>query len=164
MKKLFTLGAVLCGLLFAQASYADNVVYNAGNTGGDCCCQQDTCCDQPVQQECWVKYCHMEPCYYTTCRCVEDRIPCTRQCCRYVDQQYEVTKCRYVPQYYCETCCRKVPEYYSVPDCKICKRYVQDQHCRYVPRYYWKHVCAPQPCCDNNAACCPQPCCPTGTR
>lgn len=163
MKKLFQLGAILCGMLFAQASYADGIGYNAGyapSNGdyatGDQCCNP---CDQPVQSECWVKYCHMEPCYYTTCRCVEDRIPCCRRCCRYVDQQYEVTKCRYVPQYYCETCCRKVPEYYDVPDCKICKRYVNDQHCKYVPKYYWKHVCnpCPQPSCPQ--PCCPQPCC-----
>jgi hypothetical protein len=147
MKKLFQLGAIICGLLFAQGAFAD-MAYNQG--GNDGCCQQDCpCADQAVQQDCWVKYCHMEPCYYTTCRCVEERIPCTRRCCRYVDQQYEVTKCRYVPQYYCVTCCRKVPEYYDVPDCKVCKRYVNDQHCRYVPKYYWKHVCNQCPCNDN---------------
>lgn len=154
MKKLFQLGAIVCGLMFAQVAFADN----AGNANG-CCPQDCPCADQAVQQECWVKYCHMEPCYYTTCRCVEERIPCTRRCCRYVDQQYEVTKCRYVPQYYCETCCRKVPEYYDVPDCKCCKRYVNDCHCKYVPKYYWKHVCG-----QNNNACCPttnNACCPT---
>lgn len=165
MKKLFRLGAVLCGILIAQCTYAENTNYGNANYGnanygnanyganaavqgqGECPADHP-CDDQPVASECWVKYVHYEPCYYTTQRCVEEQIPCKRRCCRYVDQQYEVTKCRYVPQYYCETACRKVPEYYDVEECKTCKKYVSDQHCKYVPKYYWKHVCG-QPGCTN---------------
>jgi len=153
MKKLLLLGALVCGLLTAQHTYAD-YYGNDGGQGvqGQCCPADHPCADQPVQSECWVKYCHYEPCYYNVTRCVEEQIPCKRRCCRYVDQQYEVTKCRYVPQYYSVTCCRKVPEYYDVDECKTCKRYVCDKQCKYVPRYYWKHVCG-QPGCNNP---CPQ--------
>lgn len=151
MKKLFQLGAIVCGLLMSQFTYADANCAN-GNCGvaavqGQSACPADhPCDDQAVSTECWVKYVHYEPCYYTTTRCVEEQVPCKRRCCRYVDQQYEVTKCRYVPQYYTETACRKVPEYYDVEECKTCKKYVNDQHCKYVPRYYWKHVCGQQDC------------------
>lgn len=170
MKKLLLLGALLCGLLTTQATYADyygNQGYygnyrNDGAQGyygnnyrndyrydggqGQCCPADHPCADQPVQSDCWVKYCHYEPCYYNVTRCIEEQVPCKRRCCRYVDQQYEVTKCRYVPQYYCVTCCRKVPEYYDVEDCKTCKRYVCERHCKYVPRYYWKHTGCANPC------------------
>lgn len=162
MKKLLLLGALLCGLLTTQDTYAEyygndgvqgqRYYGNDGVQGQGQCPADHACADQPVQSECWVKYCHYEPCYYNTTRCVEEQIPCKRRCCRYIDQQYEVTKCRYVPQYYCVTCCRKVPEYYDVDECKTCKRYVCDKQCKYVPRYYWKHVCGQQGC--NNP--CPQ--------
>lgn len=155
MKKLFQLGAILCGLLISQVTYAAEL--NCGPNGcsiagvqgqqGECPADHP-CDDQPVASDCWVKYVHYEPCYYTTCRCVEEQVPYTKKCCRYVDQQYEVTKCRYVPQYYTETACRKVPEYYDVQECRTVKKYVNDQHCKYVPRYYWKHVCG-QPECTN---------------
>jgi len=157
MKKLLQLGAIVCGLMMAQYTYADGA-YASGNNYAAAGCEQGQCpadhpCDdQPVQSECWVKYVHYEPCYYTTCRCVEEQVPCTRKCCRWVDQQYEVTKCRYVPQYYTETACRKVPEWYDVQETKCCKRYVQDQHCKYVPRYYWKHTGSGQQCCTNPCA------------
>lgn len=166
MKKLLQLGAIFSGLLMAQLTYADYSGNDANYSGAGCCptvaqgaaCPADRPCDdQPVQSDCWVKYCHMEPCYYTTCRCVEEQVPCTRRCCRYVDEQYEVTKCRYVPQYYTETACRKVPQWYDVQETKCCKRYVQDQHCKYVPKYYWKHVggCN-QGCAPATTACCPR--------
>lgn len=142
MKKLFQLGLILCGMLMSQIAFADNVAVDGQ------CPADHPCEDQPVASECWVKYCHYEPCYYTTQRCVEEQIPCKKRCCRYVDQQYEVTKCKYVPQYYTETMCRKVPEYYDVEECKTCKKYVCDKHCKYVPKYYWKHVCG-QPGCTN---------------
>lgn len=144
MKKLLQLGAIFCGIMLAQFSYADTAYAGAGCAAQGECPADHPCEDQPVQSECWVKYVHYEPCYYTTCRCVEEQIPCKRRCCRYVDEQYEVTKCRYVPQYYTETACRKVPQYYDVDECKTCKRYVNDQHCKYVPRYYWKHSCSGQ--------------------
>jgi hypothetical protein len=161
MKKLLQLGAIFCGMLMAQLTYADSYMDN--NAGGCCPTVAQNACDrpcedQPVQSDCWVKYCHMEPCYYTTCRCEDYQVPCTRRCCRYVDEPYQVTKCRYVPQYYCETCCRKVPQWYDVQETKCCKRYVQDQHCRYVPRYYWKHVGGCQQACEPS---CPTAC-PTG--
>jgi hypothetical protein len=168
MKKLLQLGAILCGLLMTQVTYAD---YNNGgygnNYGGGYAAGQDQngggcpadhpCADQPCGSDCWVKYCHYEPCYYNVTRCIEEQVPCTRKCCRYVDQPYEVTKCRYVPQYYTVQCCRKVPEYYDVQECKTCKRYVCDRMCKYVPRYYWKHAdqCAPT-CQPQQQACCPR--------
>jgi hypothetical protein len=111
-------------------------------TAGDQCCEQPQAapCDQACN-DCWCLYCHYEPCYYTTKRCVEEQIPCKKKCCRMVPQYYQVQRCKYVPQYYCETCCRQVPEYYDVDYCKTCKKWVCDQHCKYVPKYYWKHTC-----------------------
>jgi hypothetical protein len=160
MKKLFQLGAIFSALLFAQYTFAADCGNGACGAGGYGAVQgqQQECPadhaadDQAVASDCWVKYVHYEPQYYTTQRCVEEQIPCTRRCCRYVDQEYEVTKCRYVPQYYTEKACRKVPDYYDVQEYKTCKKYVPEQHCRYVPRYYWKHACG-QPDCNTP---CPQ--------
>ena len=104
-------------------------------------CPQDHSCGDTATGDCWCLYCHYEPCYYTTRRCVEEQVPCTRRCCRTVPQEYCVTRCRYVPQYYQETCCRYCKEYYDVCDTKCCKKWVCDTHCRYVPSYYWKHTC-----------------------
>lgn len=113
------------------------------------------CCDQPREDhpcgdvstgDCWCKYCHYEPCYYYTKRCVTENKYCTKKCCRQVPQYYEVQRCRYVPQYYTETCCKYCPEYYDVQECIPCQKWVCDRHCKYVPRYYWKHVCGQPDC------------------
>lgn len=164
MKKLFQLGAAIFAILMTNvlslsadqySEYQDsgyvadnNVVADSGNVAYDNQAPNDACCDQPTG-DCWCLYCHYEPCYYTTQRCCEYKVPCKRRCCRYVPKYYEVQRCRYVPQYYCETCCCQVPEYYCVDECKTCYKTVCDQHCKYVPRYYWKHVCK-----DNKAAAC----------
>lgn len=107
---------------------------------------QDRPCEDQPMNDCWCLYVHYEPCYYNTKRCIEEKVPCKKQCCRYVPQYYEVDRCRYVPQYYKETCCRYVPQYYCVDDCKTCYKWVCDQHCKYVPQYYWKHVCGQAGC------------------
>ena len=155
MKKLLQLGTLFVGILVAQSAYSENYPqgqnfgygaqqgqnfgYNAQQ--GQNFAGQDGPCEDQRLDDCWCLYVHYEPCYYTTKRCVEEKIPCKKRCCRYVDQYYEVDRCRYVPQYYKETKCRKVPEYYEVDDCKVCKKEVCDTHCKYVPKYYWKHVC-----------------------
>lgn len=155
MRKLLQMGALALGLLMAQYGFAaDNsmqsqapvqnqqgVIYD----GGQGQCPPDQCCDQKLN-DCYCLYCHYEPCYYTTRRCVEEQVPCKRRCCRMVPQYYEVQRCRMVPQYYNETCCRQVPEYYDVCETKCCQKWVCDQHCRYVPRYYWKHICGNSNC------------------
>ncbi len=157
MRKLFQIGAVLFGILFIHTGVYAQDGYDAN---GCCppaeqqnCCPEDHPCEDQPTNDCWCKYVHYEPCYYTTKRCIEEQIPCKKRCCRMVPKYYEVQRCKYVPQYYCETCCRQEPEYYEVDDCKTCKRWVCDQHCKYVPRYYWKHVCGDishtDPCCGR---------------
>src|SRR5947209_5537823 len=109
MKKLLQIGAVLFGLIMsanvsamsANVSAYDN---NTINVSGDCCPPEQPC-EQPVN-DCYCKYVRYKPCYYTVNRCIEEQVPCQRQCCRYVPKYYQVQRCRYVPQYYCETCCR----------------------------------------------------------
>jgi len=165
MKKLFQLGAVFFGILMAQNGFAQDYAgsegYSSGSayqggayasgSGSDCCAPQDQCCDQATN-DCWCRYVHYEPCYYTTKRCVNYCVPCTRKCCRYCPKYYQVQRCRYVPQYYCETLCRYCPEYYDVCEQKQCTKTVCDTHCRYVPRYYWKHVCGQQQGCETGCA------------
>lgn len=121
----------------AVYQYASNGVANNGS-----CCDTTpaTPCDQRVGG-CWCRYVHWCPCPYQTTRCVEEQIPCQKQCCRMVPKYYQVQQCKYVPQYYSVTCCRYEPEYYCEPDCKTVTRTVCDQHCRYVPQYYWKFTC-----------------------
>jgi hypothetical protein len=147
MKKLFLIGAFLLGI-FSVNGYSLGFF---GGGGGDCCPQP---CGQPTG-ECYCLYVDYQPCYYTTKRCIEEQIPCSRRCCRMVPQYYQVQRCRYVPEYYCDTQCRYVPEYYDVPETKCCKRIICEPQCRYVPRYYWKHVCA-----DQNSLSPVNPCCP----
>jgi hypothetical protein len=147
MKKLFLIGASLFSILtvsgFAQGGYGGYAGYGGyGGYGGDCC-------DQPCG-ECICKYVRYEPVYYSTKRCIEEQIPCTKTCCQYVPEYYQVQKCRYVPQYYCETRCRQVPQYYCVQEFKCARRVICEPQCTYVPRYYWKHECR-NPC----APCCP---------
>ncbi len=148
MKKFFQIGAVLCALLmspFAYSQYQDT----AGGAGANATnqqCPEDHPCEDQACNECWCLYCHYEPCYYTTKRCVEEQVPCQKKCCRYVDKYYEVQRCKYVPQYYTETLCRKEPEYYDVTEYKCCKKWVCDKQCKYVPKYYWKHICGKTGC------------------
>lgn len=118
-----------------------------GNGGSDACCAP---ADQPTG-DCWCLYCHYEPCYYNTYRCVQKPVYTTKKCCRYVPKYYQVQRCRYVPQYYCETKCCQVPEYYDVCECNYCTETVCDKCCKYVPKYYWKHVCN-NPCDTGCAA------------
>lgn len=141
MKKLFLLGAFVATIFSAQAGFSQCAAPCAQP------CEQP-CNDQPVG-DCYCKYVRYEACPYTIPRCVEEQIPYTRRCCRYVPQYYQVQKCRYVPEYYSVTCCRQVPEYFDVCETKTCKKIIQEPACRYVPRYYWKHECqapAAAPC------------------
>lgn len=169
MRKLFQFCAVFACLLIAQYGHADDNRYQDGryqdgqnysqdyqyNQQGvqtDGGCPADHPCEDQKVGECWCKYCHYEPCYYTTRHCVEEKIPCKKRCCRYVPKYYQVDRCRYVPQHYCETICRQEPEYYYVDDCKTCKKWVCEQHCKYVPKYYWKRTCGDNSC----TTACPQ--------
>lgn len=146
MKMLFQIGVVFFGLLMAANAYTQDYVNGgAGYQGGQNCCPTEAPCDQPAN-DCWCKYVHWEPCYYTTQRCIQEAIPCQKQCCRMVPKYFQVQRCRYVPQYYCDTVCRYEPEYYCVPDCKYVNKVVCDQHCRYVPKTYWKHTCGDTTC------------------
>lgn len=147
MNKLLQFGALFCCLFLSQNLSAQE----------NCCppqqeCPADHLCDDQPTSDAYRLYVHYEPCYYTTKRCVEERIPCKKKCYRKVPRYYQVERCRMVPEKYCETCCKYETECYEVDDCKICKKVVCDQHCKYVPKYYWKHVCE-----DVNAA---APCCP----
>jgi hypothetical protein len=108
--------------------------------------EQNRPCERPAG-ECWCKWVKYEPCYSTTYKCCEERIPCTRKCYRRVPCYYQVKCCRMVPQYYCKTCCRYKTECYDVPDCKICKKMVPCRHCKWIPRCYWKKSC--EPTCGN---------------
>lgn len=155
MKKLFQIGAILCGILFAQTGYA---AQNAPAYGDQCCPEEQQCCPQDQAcGDCWCLMCHYEPCYYNQWRCVEDQQYCTKKCCRMVPKYYDVQRCKYVPQYYTETCCKYEPEYYDVQECKPCKRWVCDKKCRYVPKYYYKKVCMENrcetPCATDNQCC-----------
>ena len=153
MKKLFQLGAVFfCILMYTVphiCSCMSCQLFSTGQVIEDNVCPPEGPCGEAC--ECWCKCVRYKPCYYTTKRCVEECIPCTKRCCRYIDKTYEVQKCRYVPEYYCETKCCKVPEYYDVQDYKTCKKWVCDRHCKYVPEYYWKHTCG-----ENSG--CTRPC------
>ena len=172
MKKLFQLGAVFFCILMTQTVSAENYSssnYGSSNNGSnygstyassgsaeanviyDNEHRDDHPCEDQATGDCYCKYVKYEPCYYTTKRCVQEQIPCTKKCCRYVDQYYEVKKCKYVPEYYTETKSCKVPEYYEVPDCKTCTKTICEKHCKYVPKYYWKHTCG-----DNSG--CTRPC------
>lgn len=138
MKKFFLAGLMFCCTLMGQQVYADQ--------GND---QQQPPADHavgPVAEngsQCW---CHYEPCFYNTYRCVEEPQYYTERCCRQVPKYYEVQRCRYVPDYYCETICRYEPEYYDVQKCRTCTRTICDTKCDYVPNYYYKQVCNPCPC------------------
>lgn len=167
MKKLFLACALFLGIITAQSSFADqNQAYDNQSSydssmGGNAqydqnCCPPDQPCDQPLN-DCWCRYVHYKPCYYTTQRCVEEKIPCKKNCVRYVPKYYQVQRCRYVPEYYNETYCRQEPEYYCVDDCKTCTKVVCDQHCKMVPEYYWKHICGNTGCPSTCPAQSPSP-------
>ena len=153
MKKFIQLSAIFFGLIISHNAYSQN--YNDQSNG---CCPTPAapvCCEQ---QDCecgeeWKLMCHQQACHYNDWKCVEEKVPCKRQCCRYVPKYYEVDKCRYVPQHYKETYCRYEKENYEVDDCRTCKKWVCEQKTKYVPRYYWKHVCgdkqvAKPACCE----------------
>ncbi len=135
MKKFIQLSAIFFGLIISQNAYS----YSQQTTDGACCVPSDQPCGESYQL-----MCRQEPCYYNDWKCIEEKIPCKKQCVRCVPQYYEVTKCRMVPQEYKETCCRYVKECYEVDDCKTCKKWVCEQKCKLVPKYYWKHNCAPK--------------------
>ncbi|MCH9628095.1 MAG: hypothetical protein S4CHLAM2_17470 [Chlamydiales bacterium] len=152
LKKVGFIGAFLLGVFAIPSVFAQS-------------CPPACPSDEPAG-ECYCKYVKYEPqCTYTK-RCVEEQIPYTRKCCRYVPEYYDVQKCRYVPQYYtvqvqkcryvpenyCEKKCRYVPQYYDVQEYKTCKKVICEPNYTCVPRYYWKHEtrgceqpCAPMP-------------------
>lgn len=144
MKKMFLLGAIFFGILMTTNVTAADA--SPASDGADCCAPADAPCPDQKTGDCWCMYVHYDKCYYTTKRCVQETIPCTKKCCRMVPKYYEVERCKMVPQYYKETCCKMEPEYYEVPDCKTCNKWVTDQHCKLVPKYYWKHVCGDANC------------------
>lgn len=156
MKKSLLLSAFFCCFLVTQVAFAQEQtpapmekvaapVQQTSARPASTNSNDPACCDTPCG-DCWCLYVHYEPCYYTTKRCVEERIPCTKQCCRKVPKYYQVERCRMVPEKYTETVCKYENEYYCEPDCKVCKKTVCDQHCTYKPKYYWKRTC-------NNVAC-----------
>jgi hypothetical protein len=159
MKKLFQIGALCLGLLMAQAGFAADAppappaapsnMHNSGDVIQDGSCPVDGPCGDQRTGDCWCRFVHYQPCYYTTQRCVEEQVPCQKRCCRMVPKYCEVQKCRYVPQYYCETICKQEPEYYCTTEYKCCKKWVCDRHCKYVPTYYWKHLCGDQGKCGR---------------
>jgi len=156
MKKSLIISAFLCCFLITQAAVAQETqtttpvensapapqkVASAPTTysnGSD-----SSCCERPCG-DCWCQYVRYEPRYYTTKHCVEERVPCTKQCCRKVPRYYQVERCRMVPEKYTETKCCYENEYYCVPDCKVCKKVVCEQKCEMVPKYYWKRTCNAQ--------------------
>ncbi len=170
MKKLLLLGAVLCGFLITQNAYSQdtsrNYVNRPQNTnwqydgrydgpvaGDNQCCPEDHAVpDQPLN-DCYCLYVHYEPCYYQTCRCVEEKIPCKKKCWRKVPRYYECQRCKMVPQYYNECVCKYENECYEVDDCKCCYKNVYDTHCKYTPKYYWKHSCGDNPCAQAQQSC-----------
>lgn len=144
MKKLFLLGASLFSILGGSSLFA---ACGAGGCGAPVApmpapvsYDKSACGEQPTG-DCVCKYVRYEPCYYNTTRCVEEQVPCTKRCCKYVPEYYQVQRCRYVPEYYCETKCRQVPQYYDVCEYKTCKKYVCEPQCTYKPVYYWKRTC-----------------------
>lgn len=138
MKKFIQLSAIFFGLIISQNAYSQNQSNSCEpvTCAPTCCEQPDTACGEE-----WKLMCHQQPCYYNDWKCVEEKVPCKKQCCRLVPKYYEVDKCRYVPQHYKETYCRYEKENYEVDDCRTCKKWVCEQKCKYVPKYYWKHVC-----------------------
>ncbi|MDP1834793.1 MAG: hypothetical protein Q8K75_02580 [Chlamydiales bacterium] len=153
MKKLFQIGAFLCGVLMTQAGFADYTNNYSNSNGCNPCCQQQPECppDQPCG-DCYCLYAHYEPCYTNNWRCCEEPRWTQKKCCRWVPREYQVQRCRYVPQYYCETCTKYEPQYYCVDQCVTCKKWVCDRQCKYVPRYYYKRVCN-QACNQGNTGC-----------
>lgn len=143
LKKIGFFGALLMGIFIFPSLYAQ--------------CGAPACpCDEPCG-ECYCKYVRYETRCCPQKRCVEECIPCTKRCCRYVPEYYnvqrcryvpqyycvQVQKCRYVPEYYCEQKCRYCPEYYDVCSYKTCKKTICEPSYSYVPRYYWKKQCSP---------------------
>ncbi len=145
MKKFIQLSAIFFGLLMTQNGFSQNYDQSYDNNQGGCCAPQvqaECCVPDTACGEQWTLMCHQQPCYYNDWKCCEEKVPCKRQCSRYVPQYYEVDRCRYVPQHYKETLCKYVKECYEVEDCKTCKKWVCEQKCKHVPRYYWKKTCA----------------------
>ncbi len=141
MNKLIQFGALFCCLFLSQNLSAQDA----------CCPPADCPCDQPCDQatnDTYRLFVHYEPCWYTTKRCVEEKIPCKKKCYRKVPCYSQVERCRMVPEKYCETVCTYKTECYEVDDCKTCTKVVCDKHCKYVPRYYWKHVCEDTTACN----------------
>jgi len=158
MKNLFRILAVVVGMLATSSVSAAcgpegcSPRGNFESRGGDFEPRREMadsarCAERPAG-ECWCKFSRQVPEYYCCPRCVEETIPCSKTCCRYVKKYHEVQRCRMVPEYYTETCCTEVPEYYQVPDCKTRKVWVNDQKCKYRTECYWKKVCQPE--CGNN--------------
>lgn len=166
MKKMILFCALAGGMFVSQQAFAqgnpnwsrqgptatiDAVAGTTGSTqaavGDDGCAPEDHPCDDDCE-ECWRLYCHYEPCYYNTYRCIEEPQYYKKKCCRYVPRECVVEKTRYVPVHYKETSTRYEPEYYYVDECKVNKKWVCERQCKYVPNYYYKHVCG-DPHCDR---------------
>ncbi|HRD54830.1 MAG TPA: hypothetical protein PLC42_00365 [Parachlamydiaceae bacterium] len=141
MKKFIQLSAIFFGLLMTQSAFSQNYDDQSNSTNLNGCCPTEAASSDCPCGEQWTLMCHQQPCYYNDWKCVEEKVPCKRQCTRYVPKYYEVSRCRYVPQHYSETYCRYEKECYEVEDCRTCKKWVCEQKCKYVPRYYWKHTC-----------------------
>jgi len=145
MKKFIQLSAIFFGLIISHNVYSQNYndqSYQATDCPVACPQVPDTECDE------WKLMCHQQPCPYNSWKCVEEQVPCKKQCCRYVPKYYEVDKCRYVPQHYKETYCRYEKENYEVEDSRTCKKWVCEQKCKYTPKYYWKHTGSSDNCAE----------------
>jgi hypothetical protein len=135
------------GFFLEEAGMADSGYAPSPSGGymllGDDCNPCVPPCPPPCEEcgPCYFLCEGYEPSYRTVAKCVEDKIPCKRQACRYVDKYYEVPRCRFVPEYYTETVCKTELEYFEVDDCITKKRWVYDQECTFVPKYYWKDAC-----------------------
>ncbi len=163
MKKFLSLTILACCLFCTQYGYSDEPAKmdqsakatkasknnpSRAEANNECPAEHPANPEDQATGECYCLYVRYCPRYYTTQKCVEEQIPCTKTCCREVPEQYEVKRCRMVPEYYTECCTRMRKETYEVPDCKTVKKMVCEEHCEYVPEYYWKHTCG-NPCCPE---------------
>ncbi len=158
MKKFFQMGAILCGILASQFTFADvvnsaaqtinstaqaatnvvtsttnqatGIVYNRGNAD-----QGSYDKDGYVQGAADASSCPQDhPCDQQTGECW----------CKYVHYEpcyYNTWRCVETPKYYTKKCCRYVPKYYEVQKCRMVPQYYNETCCRYEPEYYDTQEC-----------------------
>lgn len=161
MKKILQMGAILCGILVAQYSFAD-VVDSAAQTVNTTT-QAATSTVQNAtyrttgsvagysNQDGYVQDGYTQGGYVqgtTDASCCPEDQPCdekTGECwCKYVHYEpcyYNTWRCVETPQYYTKKCCRYVPKYYEVQKCRYVPQYYNETCCRYEPEYYDTQEC-----------------------